>query len=114
MKDCLFCRIIAGEIPSQKVYEDERVLAFKDINPVAPVHFLVVPKQHLGSLSDAGEAELSLLGHLQLVAVQLARQAGIAQGGYRVIINCGPDGGQTIYHLHLHLLGGREMRWPPG
>ncbi|MDH7479408.1 MAG: histidine triad nucleotide-binding protein [Syntrophomonadaceae bacterium] len=114
MKDCLFCRIIAGEVPSQKVYEDERVLAFKDINPVAPVHVLVVPKQHLGSLSDAGEEELSLLGHLQLVAARLAGQTGVAPGGYRVVTNCGPDGGQTIHHLHLHLLGGREMRWPPG
>lgn len=114
MSDCLFCRIVNKEIPSQAVYEDEQAYAFRDINPAAPVHVLVVPKKHIGSLNETTEDDSSLLGHLNLVAVKLAKQLGIAEGGYRLAANCGPDGGQTVFHLHIHLLGGRELGWPPG
>jgi histidine triad (HIT) family protein len=115
---CLFCKIIEGEIPSTPVYQDELAYAFADINPKAPVHVLIVPREHIGSLSEAGpidtgSAERALLGHLLLAAAEIARKKGLANG-YRVVVNSGPDGGQTVDHLHLHLLGGRMMTWPPG
>jgi histidine triad (HIT) family protein len=111
--NCLFCKIIAGEIPSTAVYQDEFAYAFADINPKAPVHVLVVPRDHIGSLHDAGKDKQELLGHLLLVAAEIARKKGLAKG-YRIVVNTGEDGGQTVDHLHLHLTGGRQMTWPPG
>lgn len=113
-KDCLFCRIVAKEVPSKIVHEDEHAIAFEDINPQAPTHMLVVPRKHLPGLNDATAEEATLLGHLQLVAAQLARKRGIAASGYRTVLNTGRGAGQSVFHLHLHLLGGRGMRWPPG
>jgi histidine triad (HIT) family protein len=110
---CLFCKIVAGEIPAKRLYEDDTLLAFADVHPQAPVHLLVIPKQHLGSLADAGPEHETLLGHLLLQAATIARDAGLTNG-YRTVINTGDDGGQTVGHLHLHLLGGRSMHWPPG
>ncbi len=110
---CLFCKIVAGEIPSTAVYQDELVYAFADINPKAPVHVLVVPREHIGSLDDVGQDKRALLGHLLWAAAEIARQKGLAHG-YRIVVNTGTDGGQTVDHLHLHLLGGRPMTWPPG
>jgi histidine triad (HIT) family protein len=115
--DCLFCKIVAGTIPSKKVFEDESVLAFADISPQAPVHLLIIPKKHYASLEEfgggVGDGDENLLGHLHSVAAQLARTQGLG-GGYRTVINTGTDGGQTVGHLHVHLLGGRAMHWPPG
>lgn len=110
---CIFCKIVGGEIPSNKLYEDDLCLAFYDIAPKAPVHFLVIPKKHITSL-DAIEGEEMIVGHVMAVAAALARQEGIAQGGYRVVTNIGQDGGQTVDHLHFHVLGGRSLSWPPG
>jgi histidine triad (HIT) family protein len=109
----IFKRIIDKEIPASIVYEDEKCLAFRDVNPQAPVHVLVIPREEIPSLAAAGEPHSALLGHLLSVAAKLAMQLGL-KGGYRVVINCGPDGGQTVDHLHLHLLGGRQLGWPPG
>lgn len=109
---CLFCKIAAGEIPATIVKRTDGFLAFRDINPQAPTHLLVIPTKHLGSLNEAGDPRL--LGDLLLFARDLAREVGIAEHGYRVVLNTNPDGGQTVFHLHLHLLGGRRMTWPPG
>jgi histidine triad (HIT) family protein len=114
MSDCLFCKIVAKEIPVQAVYEDDKLLAIKDINPAAPVHILLIPKQHIASLNDVTGDQIALMGHIQLVAAQLARQLGIADEGYRLVNNCGKLGGQDIPHIHYHLLGGRMLGWPPG
>ena len=114
MSDCLFCRIVNKEIPGEVVFEDDRVLAFKDINPMAPVHVLLVPKRHISTLNDTTEADIPLLGYINHAAVKLAEKLGIAANGYRLVINCGADGGQTVSHLHAHLLGGRDLHWPPG
>jgi histidine triad (HIT) family protein len=111
--DCLFCKIIAGTIPSTRLYEDEQCIAFADIHPQAAVHLLVVPRKHLASLGEAVEEDRALLGHLLWVVAEIARQKGLEKG-YRTVINTGQDGGQTVDHLHLHLLGGRAMHWPPG
>jgi len=113
MNDCLFCKIIAGAIPSKKVFEDERAFAFDDITPQAPTHVLIVPKKHLRGLKEAAAEDADLLGHCQLVAAQIARQRGIEEG-YRTVYNVGPRAGQSVFHRHLHLLGGRDLRWPPG
>jgi histidine triad (HIT) family protein len=110
---CLFCKIVNGEIPSTPVYQDELTYAFADINPRAPVHVLVVPREHIASLDDAGKEQEALIGHLMTVAAGIARARGLTRG-YRVVTNVGDDGGQTVDHLHLHLLGGRPMTWPPG
>lgn len=107
--DCLFCRIIRREIPAELLYEDELALAFKDINPHAPVHVLVVPKKHIASLDEADDEDAKILGHLNMVVARLAREHEIASSGYRLIINTGPDSGQEVPHLHLHLLGGRRL-----
>ncbi len=107
--DCIFCRIIAREVPSNLIYEDKDVVAFPDINPVAPKHILIVPKKHIATLADVTKADLPLMGHLIEVANQLARKEGIADSGYRVVINCGRGGGQGVFHLHMHLLGGRQL-----
>lgn len=113
-KDCLFCRILAKEIPSKTVYEDEQAVAFEDINPQAPTHILVVPRRHIASLNDVAAEDAPLVGYLHLVAAKLARERGIAESGYRTVLNNGRGAGQSVFHLHLHLLGGRGMRWPPG
>ena len=112
--DCLFCKIINKEIPSDIVYEDEDVLAFNDIDPKAPVHVLVIPKKHIASLNELTEADSALLMKMMRVIQKIAQDKNIAQSGYRVVNNCGEQGGQTVGHLHFHLLGGREMLWPAG
>lgn len=114
MDDCIFCRIISGAIPSQRIYEDDQVLAIRDINPQAPVHMLLMPKKHITSLGDVSESEGPLIGRIALVAASLARDEGIAERGFRLLTNAGPEGGQAVAHLHFHLLGGRQMAWPPG
>jgi histidine triad (HIT) family protein len=114
MTDCLFCKIINREIPASIVYEDERVLAFNDINPQAPTHVLVVPKRHIASLSDLAEGDDQIVGEVVRRAAAIAQDRGIAAGGYRTVFNTNRDAGQTVFHVHLHLLGGRSMRWPPG
>jgi histidine triad (HIT) family protein len=110
---CLFCKIASGDIPSTAVYQDERVYAFADINPQAPVHVLIVPREHIDSLAETTPEQNALLGHLMSVAAEIARNEGLAKG-YRIVVNTGEDGGQTVDHLHLHLMGGRQMTWPPG
>ena len=110
---CLFCQIIGGEIPSEKVYEDEEVIAIKDINPAAPVHLLIMPRKHIATLLDLGEEERALIGKIHLTAVELARRNGLEKG-FRIVSNCNAEGGQSVYHIHFHLLGGRQLGWPPG
>jgi histidine triad (HIT) family protein len=112
--DCLFCGIVKGEIPSEKVYEDDRVLAFKDINPVAPVHVLLIPKEHHSDVIEAADRDPAVLGHLFTVASKLAKELGLSEKGFRVVNNYGKEGGQTVFHLHFHLIGGRQLTWPPG
>ncbi len=114
MSDCLFCKIISGEIPSSKVYEDEYVYAFNDISPEAPVHVLIVPKEHIESANDIDENNADIVAKIFLAAKKIAKEKGIAEGGYRIVNNCGDNGGQTVKHLHFHLLGGRALSWPPG
>lgn len=109
MEDCLFCKIIKGDIPSTKVYEDEFVYAFKDINPEAPVHILVVPKKHIKSVNEIDEIDENLIGKIFLAIKKIAKEQGVAEQGYRVISNCGKDAGQTVMHLHFHILGGRKL-----
>lgn len=110
--DCLFCRIVRGEIPAKLVAEDEHSIAFRDINPQAPVHVLIIPREHVPTLDHAGDAEM--LGRLSLMAAEVARREGIAANGYRTVMNTNAAAGQTVFHVHLHLLGGRAMHWPPG
>lgn len=114
MSDCIFCRIIAGEIPARKVYEDDELVAIEDIAPSAPVHLLVIPRRHLVSLLDLTESDDRLVGKIHRTAVQLARERGIDQSGFRVVVNTNRDGGQSVFHLHFHVIGGRSMQWPPG
>ena len=114
MPDTLFARIIRKEIPADIVYEDDETLAFRDVSPQAPVHVLIVPKKPLANLLGADEDDTELLGRLMQSAVRVARALGLSEGGFRVVVNVGPDGGQTVNHLHLHLLGGRPLAWPPG
>jgi histidine triad (HIT) family protein len=114
MTDCIFCKIISGEIPSPNIYHDQQVTAFRDIHPVAPIHVLIVPNEHISSNNDLETSHEALVGHLFTVAAKLAEQEGIAQSGYRLIINNGPDAGQEVFHLHLHLIGGHKMRYPMG
>ena len=111
--DCLFCRILRGEIPAKKVYEDERTFAFEDINPQAPTHILIIPKKHIVGLKEAQDEDAELVGYCQLVAAKIARQRQI-EDGYRTVYNVGAKAGQSVFHLHLHLLGGRNLSWPPG
>lgn len=113
-KDCLFCRIASGEIPSQKVLENKELLAFKDINPQAPVHIVIIPKKHIGSLSGAEEKDGALLGRIQLAISEIAEKLPGKKNGYRVVTNCGEEAGQSVPHLHYHLLAGRRFTWPPG
>ncbi|MEI7026684.1 histidine triad nucleotide-binding protein [Paenibacillus sp. y28] len=107
--DCIFCKIIAGTIPGQKVFESDRVLAFRDIAPAAPVHILIIPKKHIPSMNDLAAEDAAVIGEIMLAAQQLAREEGIAESGYRLINNCGKEGGQVVYHIHFHLLGGRPL-----
>ena len=112
--DCLFCKIINGEIPSEKVYEDEYVYAFNDISPTAPVHVLIVPKKHISTINDINEEDCALIGRIYLCAKKIAKEKGIAEDGYRVVTNCNKMAGQTVFHIHFHLIGGRELGWPAG
>jgi histidine triad (HIT) family protein len=114
MNDCLFCRIVKREIPASIVYEDERLLAFNDINPQAPTHVLIIPKRHIASLNELEPGDDQVVGELARRAAALAAEKGIAAGGYRTVFNTNRDAGQTVFHIHLHLLGGRQMKWPPG
>ena len=114
MTDCLFCKFVNGEIQPQTVYEDDDVLAFRDINPQAPCHVLVVPKRHISTLNDLTSDDAELVGKLYLAARKVAQEEGIDGPGYRTVMNCNEQAGQTVFHIHLHLLGGRQMTWPPG
>lgn len=111
---CIFCRIVSGEIPATIIAEDDACIAFRDLNPQAPVHVLVVPRRHLSSLDAAGPGDADTLGRVALLAARVARDTGIARSGYRTVVNSGADAGQSVFHLHLHLLGGRVLGWPPG
>jgi len=111
--DCIFCKIVRGDIPAQRIYEDESSIAFADINPQAPVHVLLIPRRHIDSLAHAAAEDRELLGHLLASAAKIAAQQNLTKG-YRVVMNTGAEGGQTVDHLHLHILGGRAMKWPPG
>ncbi|MFZ5593213.1 MAG: histidine triad nucleotide-binding protein [Pseudomonadota bacterium] len=114
MPTCLFCKMASGEIKPDIVYENDRVLAFNDINPQAPTHVLVVPKRHITTLNDLQESDAALVGEMFLAARDVAIQTGIADSGYRTVMNCNADAGQSVWHIHLHVLGGRRMNWPPG
>ena len=114
MLDCLFCKIIDGKIPSDIVYEDEHVLAFNDINPTAPIHILIIPKEHISTLNDIEENHTQTMGEMFLAAKKIASDKGFSESGYRVVFNCNQDGQQTVFHIHLHLIAGRQMTWPPG
>ena len=107
--DCIFCQIVAGKIPSEILYQDEEVIAFSDIHPIAPTHLVIIPKRHIPSLTHLSEGDLPLIGHMVSIANQLAKREGIAESGYRLVINCGEQGGQLVPHLHMHLLGGRKL-----
>lgn len=112
--DCLFCKLVNGEIPATILYQDDDVIAFEDIMPQAPSHFLVIPKRHISTLNDLTDEDVSIVGKLPIVAAKVAKQIGISDDGYRVVMNCNQMGGQTVYHIHMHVLGGRQMTWPPG
>lgn len=114
MSECLFCKMLSGEIKPDTVYEDENVLAFKDISPQAPLHVLVIPKRHISTLNDLNEVDALLLGQMTLVAVKIAEQQGVSDAGFRTVMNCNADGGQTVFHIHMHVLAGRHLSWPPG
>lgn len=112
--DCIFCKIIKGEIPSNKIYEDDKVLAFHDISKEAPVHFLVIPKAHIESINNINEENSKIISHIFTVISKIVKEIGISDTGYRIVNNCGKDGGQSVNHLHFHILGQRELKWPPG
>ncbi|MFP4137723.1 MAG: histidine triad nucleotide-binding protein [Halomonas sp.] len=112
--ECLFCKIVNGEIPAEIVFEDDQVVAFEDINPQAPTHLLIIPRKHIATLNDLEEGDRPLVGHLSLVAARMAREGGFAEEGYRVVMNCNDQGGQSVYHIHMHLMGGRRFTWPAG
>lgn len=114
MNDCIFCRIAAGEIKGDVVYQDDEVMAFRDLNPQAPVHILIIPRRHIATTNDLTPADAELMGRLLLAARQVAQQEAIAARGYRTVLNCNAEAGQSVFHIHLHLLGGRPMGWPPG
>ena len=111
---CLFCKIVAGEVPATRVYEDDELVAFEDINPQAPTHVLVIPRRHIPTLNDLSERDQALIGSMARRAAAIAGERGIAASGYRTVFNTNHDAGQTVFHIHLHLLGGRRMAWPPG
>lgn len=112
--DCIFCKISQGEIPAKILFQDDQVVAFADVNPQAPIHHIIIPRRHIATLNDLNESDLPLLGHMIHTAQSLAKEENIAQEGYRIVMNCNGAGGQTVFHIHLHLLGGRMMTWPPG
>lgn len=114
MQSCLFCKIINRELPAEIAYEDDQVLAFHDIQPQAPTHILIIPKRHISTLNELSPEDASLVGRLQVTAAHLAQELGFAEAGYRVVMNCNEDGGQTVGHIHMHLLAGRSLTWPPG
>lgn len=114
MSDCIFCKIVNNEIPTEKIFEDDKVIAFKDISPCAPVHILIIPKEHITSVNDLDSNNASVIGHIFVVAKNIAKDLGISENGFRIVNNCGNHGGQTVMHLHFHLLGGRNLNWPPG
>jgi histidine triad (HIT) family protein len=114
MTDCLFCKIANKELDADIIYEDDNCIAFNDINPKAPTHVLVIPKKHIATMNDISDDETELAGHLFQIAKKIAKDLDIAEAGYRVLMNCNQGGGQEVYHIHLHLLGGRQMTWPPG
>jgi histidine triad (HIT) family protein len=114
MSDCLFCKMVSGEIKPDTVIETDDVLAFRDIAPQAPTHILIIPKKHISTINDITDEDTAVMGKLYHVAKELAAQEGLAESGYRTVMNCNSDGGQAVYHIHLHLLGGRQMGWPPG
>ncbi|MDN5865124.1 MAG: histidine triad nucleotide-binding protein [Gammaproteobacteria bacterium] len=114
MDDCVFCKMAAGDIEPDKVYEDGEILAFRDLNPQAPTHILIIPRRHIATTNDLADGDAALVGRLTLVAAQLAKDEGIADSGYRTVLNCNAGAGQSVFHLHLHLIGGRRMGWPPG
>ena len=114
MSDCIFCKIASGEIPTDYIYEDDKVVAFKDINPAAPVHILIIPREHIASALELNDSNADIVAHAFKVAGKLARDMGFAENGFRVVNNCGKDGGQTVGHLHFHVLAGRNLGWPPG
>ncbi|MEJ2720404.1 MAG: histidine triad nucleotide-binding protein [bacterium] len=114
MDDCIFCKIVAGEIPSEFLFEDNDLIAFEDINPVAPTHVLIVPKKHIATLNDLRESDAALVGKMFLAAKDIAKSKGISEEGYRAVFNCMAGAGQAVFHIHLHLLGGRPLQWPPG
>lgn len=114
MNDCIFCKIVSGDIPSSKIYEDDQVVAFRDISPQAPTHILVVPKRHISGVNELASADEALVGHVYGVVARLVKELGIAESGYRVVVNSGADGQQSVLHLHFHVLGGRLLAWPPG
>ena len=111
---CIFCKIVNGEIPSNKVYEDDKIIAIHDLNPQAPVHVLIIPKQHIASANEINDENCAIVGHIFKVAAEIAKNEGIAEDGYRIVTNIGENGGQTVKHLHYHMLGGRYLQWPPG
>lgn len=114
MNSCLFCSIIKGDIKGDIVYQDESIVAFRDINPKAPVHILIVPRKHIATLLDLEQGDKKLMGDIFYAAARLAKDKGISEDGFRVVLNCGPGAGQSVYHIHIHLLGGRPLTWPPG
>jgi histidine triad (HIT) family protein len=114
MTDCLFCKMVSGEISPDTVYEDDQVLAFRDLSPQAPLHVLVIPKRHISTMNELAETDEQLVGHLLTTAAKIAAENGYAENGYRTLMNCNADGGQSVFHIHLHLLAGRRMQWPPG
>jgi histidine triad (HIT) family protein len=114
MTDCIFCRIVAGEVPAPVIFATDSVLAFHDMNPAAPHHILVIPRRHIATLGDAVPEDRELLGDMMLAGAEVARQLGFEKNGYRTVLNCNRDGGQSVYHIHLHVLGGRNLSWPPG
>jgi len=114
MSDCIFCKIAEGEIPAEKIYEDELVVGFRDLSPVAPTHVLLIPRTHIATLNDLGPGDEAVMGRLHSAARKIAKQEGLSENGYRTVMNCNADGGQTVFHIHMHLLGGRQMTWPPG
>ncbi|CAA6817811.1 MAG: Histidine triad protein [uncultured Thiotrichaceae bacterium] len=114
MDNCLFCKMVAGDIPADVVYENDDVLAFRDINPQAPVHILIIPKKHVATLNDVVEEDAMLMGKLFLAAKEIAEAEGVADEGYRTVVNCGASAGQSVFHVHMHVLAGRPLQWPPG
>ena len=112
--DCLFCKLVKGDIPATILYQDDDVIAFEDIMPQAPTHFLVIPKRHISTLNDLTEEDAPIIGKLAVIAAKVAKEKGMSEDGYRAVMNCNEMGGQTVYHIHMHVLGGRAMSWPPG